>query len=330
MFNALKFKWTEITIKDAILDLAARLSSRVFQGEEVCRNEDWLKITKEYTVDSFKAASMLRAIPRPLRIVAHWLSSDCGLVRRELSCTREIISPVIANRRLLKAQAQAEGKPIPFYNDATDWAETEANGRRYDPATLQLVLSFAAIHTRTDLLAHTLILLADDPILVDALRLEMVEVLRTYGWQKAALYNLKLLDSALQESQPVKPNGMRELRSNLVDLSLNEDVTIRKGQRVCVDGYNMMNPEINDQPEKYDAYCFLRMRDKPGFENKAHLVATSPDHMSFSHGQHACPGRFFAANEMKVALCYFAFEIRLEASVGLYCGSGCGWGLSKC
>ena len=114
------------------------------------------------------------------------------------------------------------------------------------------------------------------------------------------------------------------------DLSLNEDVTIRKGQRVCVDGYNMMNPEINDQPEKYDAYCFLRMRDKPGFENKAHLVATSPDHMSFSHGQHACPGRFFAANEMKVALCYFAFEIRLEASVGLYCGSGCGWGLSKC
>ncbi|OGM39927.1 hypothetical protein ABOM_011363 [Aspergillus bombycis] len=107
-----------------------------------------------------------------------------------------------------------------------------------------------------------------------------------------------------------------ELRPARRDLNFDEDVTIHKGQRVCVDSYNMMNPDIYDQPKKYDAYRFLRMRDKPGFENKGHLVATTPDHLSFGHGQHACPGHFFAANEMKVALCHLLLKYDWKLASG--------------
>lgn len=34
------------------------------------------------------------------------------------------------------------------------------------------------------------------------------------------------------------------------------------------------------------------------------LVTTQPSFLSFGHGRHACPGRFFAAQEMKLMLAY--------------------------
>jgi cytochrome P450 len=37
-------------------------------------------------------------------------------------------------------------------------------------------------------------------------------------------------------------------------------------------------------------------------------VTTTASHMGFGHGQHACPGRFFASNEIKVALCHLLLK----------------------
>lgn len=64
-----------------------------------------------------------------------------------------------------------------------------------------------------------------------------------------------------------------------------------------------IDPEVYPEPEKYDVYRFLNLRSQPGQENAHQFVTTSPQHMLFGHGAHACPGRFFASNEMKIALC---------------------------
>lgn len=42
-------KWHAITVKQNNLDLVARLSSRVFLGRPICRNERWLEIAKDHT-----------------------------------------------------------------------------------------------------------------------------------------------------------------------------------------------------------------------------------------------------------------------------------------
>lgn len=42
--------WKEHHLYTEILDIVARISARVFLGEHVCRNQDWLDITKSYTV----------------------------------------------------------------------------------------------------------------------------------------------------------------------------------------------------------------------------------------------------------------------------------------
>ncbi|KAJ4357135.1 uncharacterized protein N0V89_001710 [Didymosphaeria variabile] len=301
--------WKDVRIKDSLLDLVARISSRVFLGDALCRNEDWLKITKDYTVDAFKSATKMTIVPYPLRFLLRWFSKDFALVSREYNLAKEIITPVIERRRELKAEARSKGENVPAYNDAIDWVESESQGRPYDPAAFQLLLSFAAIHTTTDLLCQTLLLLSNEPELIAPLRDEIINVLRVEGWKKSALFNMKLLDSAIKEAQRIKPNGltgMRRLATQTVELSNN--ITIHKGDRVMVDATSMLDPTIYPEPEKFDIYRFLHLRERADFASKAQLVATSPEHLSFGHGMHACPGRFFAANEVKIALCHLLLK----------------------
>ncbi|KAI8287264.1 Cytochrome P450 monooxygenase [Colletotrichum sp. SAR11_57] len=162
----------------------------------------------------------------------------------------------------------------------------------YDPATQQITLSLVAIHTTSDLLQQTMVDLAQHPDLFEPLREELVRVLGTEGLKKSALNNLKLMDSVLKESQRLKPALLctwRRLATENIELSSGFD------------------DEWYDNPEQYDGYRFLRMRNTDE-EKHAHLVSASPKHTAFGYGQHACPGRFFAANELKIAVAHLLLK----------------------
>lgn len=89
---------------------------------------------------------------------------------------------------------------------------------------------------------------------------------------------------------------------------LPDGTCLGKGENSVVDITNMSDPAIYPNPEAFDGYRFSRMRNTPGQEQQAHLVSTSPSHLGFGHGVHACPGRFFAANEAKVILAKLLIE----------------------
>lgn len=199
-----------------MLDLIARLSSRVFLGAKLCRNEDWLEVTKEYTVDAFGAAMQLQLVPSGMRYLYSIFSSDCRNVRAKMLRAQKLIRPVIDERRVAKEQARKSGNPIPKCNDAIEWGEEESKGVSYDPASFQLLLSFAAIHTTSDLISKIMLLLATEPTLMDPLREEMVRVLQQYGWSKNALYHMKLVDSAMKEAQRLMPNERSKYLADLI------------------------------------------------------------------------------------------------------------------
>lgn len=75
----------------------------------------------------------------------------------------------------------------------------------------------------------------------------------------------------------------------------------------------MWDSSVYPEGDKFDGYRFLSLRQIPGKETSSQLVATSPEHMGFGHGKHACPGRFFAANEMKIALCHMLLKYDFKA-----------------
>lgn len=203
-------EWKSFTVFPQVLDIVAHLSSRVFLGEEVCRNEEWLEITKAYTVVSVTAAHKIRKYPHWLRQIVHWFSADCQNVRELCAKAKAIITPTIEKRNKVRQEALQNGEPVPKFDDAIDWFDQEGQGVDFDMALLQLFLSHSALHTTTDLVVETIFMLSHRPELVQELREEIATVLRKEGWKKTALFNMKLLDSVLKEVQRVKPIGNGE------------------------------------------------------------------------------------------------------------------------
>ncbi|KAK1561294.1 cytochrome P450 [Colletotrichum navitas] len=314
-------EWQEHKIYDSALDLIARMSSRVFLGGNLCRNEEWLSITKTHVLNAFSTGQMLRKYPYCARFVVQWFHPRCRALRKQVSRTKSIVEPEIQRRRRLREQARQEGKPEPRFPDAIDWFEEESKGQEYCVAGAQLGLSLVAIHTSTDLLVETMLYLAKDPSLINALRKEIIEVLSADGWKKTALFNMKLMDSVLKEAQRLKPTTIAIMnRVATRPVTLPNGLQLQKGETTTCDIGMMYDPAIYPDPKTFDPYRFLRMREDAaagGVNNPAaNLVTTSPTHLGFGHGYYACPGRFFASNELKVALVHLLMKYDWKLTPG--------------
>ncbi|KAH7390475.1 cytochrome P450 [Pyrenochaeta sp. MPI-SDFR-AT-0127] len=301
-------EWKEVVFKPKILQLVARISSRVFLGPEICKNERWLSISKEYAVDTFIAARALRQWPSILRPIVHWFIPECRKIRAELKQAREIIIPLVNEHR-----------------QKIRWMDDTAKGRLYDVALAQLGLAFAAIHTTTEMISGLLGDLCANPEYFEPLRQEIRTVFGEKGWKKSSLHELRLMDSVMKESQrhhfgdigKLKPARLgvsfEPLLTNIKaamtrisekQISLSDGTLIPKGTLTMVSIENMQDTSIFPDPNAFKGRRFLDIRERPGNENRWQFVTTSPEHLAFGHGKHACPGRFFASKEIKIALCH--------------------------
>ncbi|KAI0423423.1 cytochrome P450 monooxygenase [Xylaria sp. FL1042] len=302
--------WKEMVMMPPLRDITVRMSSRVFLGEELSRNDDWLHIMSNYTVDVFIAGTTLSAYNKNLRPYIGWLFPECRRIKDYYWRARNLIEPIMKNRENLKRAALAEGQPEPVFNDALEWLVQESKKQKsgYDVATFQLIISLVATNTTTDLLHLTLVDLIQHPETLQAVRDEIAQVLKADGWKKTSLYNMKLLDSVIKESQRINPAFTAMRRSVEGDTKLSDGTLLKKGARVHIDTHRMQDPKVYENPEEWKGSRFSDLRAQPGKEHLAQLVTTSVDHFGFGHGQHACPGRFFAANELKIALCHLLIK----------------------
>ncbi|KAJ3536491.1 hypothetical protein NM208_g6688 [Fusarium decemcellulare] len=308
-------KWKQVPVMETMLDLVARISSRVFLGEELCRNPDWLAITKSYSINTTLVGDLLRQYPKWFRPIVCNFIPQCRELQKQVSNARKLFGPVLRKREEDKRAALARGEPEPQYHDTIQWLVEESQGSTYDPVGAQLGISVVATHTTTDLITETMLRLAERPELVNDLVKEIEGVLKEEGWTKTALFNMKLLDSVVKEAQRLKPLTSATMnRKATKRITLPGGLILEKGDRCMSDTGSMMDPSIYQNPDEYDGYRFFRMRSDPSTDSKAHLVSTSSIHLGFGHGKHACPGRFFAANEVKLLLCHllYKYEWRVE------------------
>lgn len=192
-------------MKERAVSFAARLTSRAFLGPELARNPDWIRITSNFAIATYGAGHDLRPYPYYVRKIAQWWLPKCRIAREMVAEGSRLIRPLVKQRREAKAAAIAEGKPIPKYEDAIEWCEQEAKGRFYDPVNIQFLFSVNSISTTADTLNQVMLDLAQRPEWFEPLRKETIEVLSQGGWQKTSLFNMKLLDSFIKESQRLKP-----------------------------------------------------------------------------------------------------------------------------
>ncbi|KAF4879612.1 Cytochrome P450 monooygenase 1 [Colletotrichum siamense] len=308
-------EYHDVELRSSLLDIISRISSKAFLGgDPLYQNEDWLKITTTYAGTVNRAAVMLRLWPRALRPLVHWVLPSCREARTQVRLARRLFEPMVERRRRAKAE-----DPNVVFDDTVEWAEKAAKGMPYDASAVQLLFSMAAMHTTTDLLTQVILDLAAHPEMLDPLRKEIETVLSEEGgWTKAALHRMKLLDSVLKECQRMKPAAISGLRGILnTDVTLSDGLRLAEGTSIAVSSHLHWDEKIYKDPLKWDGWRFYNLRQVPGMEHRSQLVSsTSPDHMGFGIGTHACPGRFFGAHEVKVALCHFVLNYDWKLSEG--------------
>ena len=109
-------------------------------------------------------------------------------------------------------------------------------------------------------------------------------------------------------------------------LTLSDGTVLPKGTILMVAG-KFQDPEVFTNPEEFDAKRFLKLRGDDLANNTYQYTSTSADMFGFGkdshykhrhashrltilagHGKHACPGRFLASNELKVALAHLLLK----------------------
>lgn len=315
--------------------IVARISTLVFLGQKSCHDKEWLDVSVNYTIDAFGAARELRQWPSVLRPVVHWFLPSVQRARKHMKVGREIIAQEITRRDLV--QGKMPEKPQDRQSDALDWSHEIAGGRPFDPTLIQIGLSLAAIHTTSNLLTNVMYDLAAYREYFEPLRNEIKEVVEEDGvLQKTSITKLKLMDSVLKETQRINPVslsknfysylrtlpvsspvGYRRLtlfsvasihRYATKDIPLSDGTVIPKGASIVVSSHSREDESIYPDAKTYDGYRFLNKRQEPGNAHRFQLVTTSPQLLGFGYGVHACPGRFFASNEIKILLIHLLMK----------------------
>lgn len=97
-------------------------------------------------------------------------------------------------------------------------------------------------------------------------------------------------------------------RVALTPIPLSDGFVIPRGSTIAVSAHINENDSVYPNASTYDGFRFYQMRQQPGHEHRHQLVTTTKDNFGFGHGRHACPGRFFAANETKILLMHLLLK----------------------
>ncbi|KAI0800573.1 cytochrome P450 [Fomes fomentarius] len=305
-------EWTTVDVMKTTQQIVARASNRVFVGVPVCRNQEYLDIAIKFTIDVIKDKTLINMVPLSLKIfLGQYLSS----VRRSVRKAIPHLKPFLDERR---AKMEEYGDNWPDKpNDMLQWVLEEAIPRNSTDESIVeriLLVNFAAIHTSSNSITHALYDLAAHPEYIRPLRDEIEPLIAAEGWTKAAMGKMWKLDSLLKESSRINGISLTSItRKALKDVTLNDGTFLPAGTLIVAASYpTHFDDENYASAAEFDPFRFSRMREAEGEGAKHQFVNTSVEYIPFGHGKHACPGRFFAANELKAMLAYIVVNYDLQ------------------
>lgn len=91
------------------------------------------------------------------------------------------------------------------------------------------------------------------------------------------------------------------------DVVLSSGFVIPKGTQTQVLVRNF-DSEVYQDPSAFNPARYVEAREVPGQSNRWQYVTTSPEQMGFGLGRHACPGRFYVANEIKMIFAHLLLK----------------------
>ncbi|KAI3317210.1 putative cytochrome P450 [Xylariaceae sp. AK1471] len=348
-------EWREVCVFETIRHIVGSVANRAFVGLPFCRDPELVNNGMAFAIDIPLSSTIIKLVPKPLRPVLAPLITIPN--RLHTWRFRKILISEI-NRRLRNYEKHqngpedkksvAEREPNDFLQWSIQQAKAAGDPYMWRNTTLAdriLMVNFAAIHTTSFTLTEAILdLVSSKSEYLDEIREEINSVLAAHGgeWNKRALAQLEKLDSAIRESARFSSIVSIGLGRTVVaedGLTTPSGVHLPRDTKVSVPAYYIMRDEaVYAAAETFTPFRFSDMRNSnplstdDGDSQKTDHVrrarnafpTTNPDFLVFGYGRHSCPGRFFAAAELKLILAHmllmYDFEMLPEKPEGSWFG----------
>ncbi|KAJ4297925.1 hypothetical protein N0V90_005824 [Kalmusia sp. IMI 367209] len=317
--------WTAVNIYSKLVNMVAKITGRIFVGPELCRDENYQKLAIEYTMELVAAQRDIKNV-RPL--FRPWYAPRLASVKKLHEAERkaeEYLEPIIQARRDAEKNDPNWQKP----DDMLSWfmSRQEEYGNRTPKhlAKMQLGLIFAAIHTTTLTATNILYTLAVSTEYIEPLREEIRHVMAENGGTitTRALQQMIKLDSVMKETMRFYPPGFTTFtRKVLRGFTLSNGQYLPAGVNIEVASHAVYQDPDNhpnaDPADVFDGFRSYKLRQTGAASDHARnqFVTTNEQNLMFGYGRHACPGRFFAANEIKMILARLLLDFDFQNEDG--------------
>ena len=189
--------------------IVAQMVSRGFLGDaDLVRNPTWLGFIYHFLEELFLAAHILLQWPVFMRRLVSWFIPSYRKTRIQIQEATQYLQPLLDEANSPDSDTKsASQKDDDSPTNALRWLRDASKGREYDYTTLLVTLLLASLDTSTDLLTKVVCDLSDNPEVVHDLRKEIIEVVGKEGLTRSSIPKLYLLDSAMKETQRLRPLG---------------------------------------------------------------------------------------------------------------------------
>ncbi|KAK7978156.1 hypothetical protein PG988_005646 [Apiospora saccharicola] len=325
-------EWQAVDVFDTLRVVIGQVTNRVFVGAPLCRNRELLDAGVAYAQAIPVAAQVISLFPSSLRfLVAPFITMPNRAYEKKWF---KLVVPEIESR--LRDYGEKGQEKADFLQWSIQQAKETGDAYMWEPKILAarvLLVNAAAVHTSAFAITHVLLDLVGcgahrGAAYVAELREEIREVLAAHGgWSKRALDDMHKLDSTFRESQrlnTVLTVGPLRIVNAREGVTTPSGVQIPKGYQVGIPAYQVhMDPSIwGEDVEEFRPFRFLANTRNPNEEEtndasqpdrpRQPWITTSQEYLSFGGGRNSCPGRFFAAAELKLLLAHILLNYDFE------------------
>jgi ent-kaurene oxidase len=297
--------------------VVGRISARTFIGYPACRNDKWVQTSLDFTRDVFGLTFIMHWFPNWMTRFLLPLTRARWRLDQQKEYAYQVMAPAVKDyEEALTAGTQETGPCTLLEGMLKDAKGSERDMREI--VTRQMLSSLASIHTSVMTAVFCLLELCHHPEYIEPLTHEAKETLKQeIDWARHSTTRLPMMDSFIMEVLRLHPP------SRLIpQRKAREAFTLSNGIHVPVGthfgfplGPVTHDPERFPNPEQFDAFRNYRKREAEGsIGASSKYMATTPteDHLVFGHGSQACPGRFFAVNEIKLILLFFLLDFEFK------------------
>lgn len=301
-------QWHEIVVYDTMLDVISRISNRVLVGFPLCRNESYLRSSRNFARFVIITAGLINLLPSMLRPILGPL-----IIARDMYHYHKItrlIFPIVKKRMVDFQLGNDYKKPdYSVYNDYIHWAlhhafsQNDPIERTPEMITKRLVvLTFGTIQSSVITITNALVDIASSPSSVETqegLR-EEVEGATTppdpESWKTSNLIKMVHIDSVLRESMRLWgfiSRGVTKMVMVREGIKIPSGEHLPYGAKVGVSAYAIHHDEaIYPNALLFDAFRFSRPLEvamagtiKNDDPELLPMVRSTNNFMGFSHGR---------------------------------------------